>query len=103
MIKVSVMYPHQQGAHFDMSYYCAKHIPLVRQLLGSALNKVEVDEGIAGLAPGAPPTYFALGHLYFDSTAAFQEAFAPNAAQIVGDIPNYTNVQPTIQISSIKL
>jgi len=103
MIKVSVMYPQQQDAHFDMSYYCTKHIPLVQQLLGSALIKVEVDEGIGGMTPGTPPAYFALGHLFFHSVADFQQAFAPHAAQIVGDIPNYTNVQPTIQISGIKL
>jgi uncharacterized protein (TIGR02118 family) len=103
MIKVSVMYPHQPGARFDMSYYCAKHIPLLHKFLGSALIKVEVDEGIAGMTPDAPAPYFALGHLYFESVAAFQEAFTPHAAQIVGDIPNYTSVEPTIQISNVKM
>ena len=35
--------------------------------------------------------------------AAFQAAFAPHAATIMGDIPNYTNVQPVIQISEAKM
>ena len=30
-----------------------------------------------------------MGHLLFDSVEAFQEAFAPHAQAIVGDIPNY--------------
>jgi|GEM_PF-5894245 hypothetical protein len=42
MIKVSVMYPNQQGARSDMSYHCTKHIPMVRQLLGPALMNVAV-------------------------------------------------------------
>jgi uncharacterized protein (TIGR02118 family) len=103
MIKVSVMYPNQQGIRFDMAYYCAKHIPMVRQLLGSALLNVAVEEGIAGMTPGSPAAYVAMGHLSFESMAAFQEAFTPHAPQIVGDIPNYTNSQPTIQISTVKI
>jgi uncharacterized protein (TIGR02118 family) len=103
MIKVSVMYPNQQGTRFDMSYYCTNHIPMVRQLLGSALKNVAVEEGITGMTPGSPAPYVALGHLYFESVAAFQAAFMPHAAQIVGDVPNYTDSQPTIQISSVKI
>ena len=34
MVKVSVMYPMQQGTKFDMTYYINRHIPMVRQLLG---------------------------------------------------------------------
>jgi hypothetical protein len=33
----------------------------------------------------------------------FQAAFGPHAESIVGDIPNYTSVQPTIQISQVKI
>jgi hypothetical protein len=44
-----------------------------------------------------------MGHLYFDSTDAFQTAFAPHAQAIMADIPNYTNTQPTIQISEVKM
>ena len=62
-----------------------------------------VDEGIAGGAPGAPATYVAMGHLYFDSADVFQSAFAPHAPAIMADIPNYTNIQPVIQISAVKM
>ena len=44
-----------------------------------------------------------LGHLYFDSVDAFQAAFGPHADAIIGDIPNYTNVQPIIQINEVKI
>ena len=103
MIKVTVLYPNGEGNIFDMKYYLANHIPLVRRLSGAALKKVEVEEGIAGLAAGTPPAYLAMGHLFFESIAAFQSAFELHAAEIMGDIPNYTNTQPTIQISDVKL
>ena len=103
MIKVSVLYPSGEGNIFDMKYYLAKHIPLVRRLSGAALKKVEVEEGMEGLSAGSPPAYLAMGHLLFESVQAFQAAFEPHAATITGDIPNYTNTRPTIQISEVKL
>jgi uncharacterized protein (TIGR02118 family) len=48
MIKVSVLYPSGAGKTFDTAYYCNKHIPMVRQLLGAALKGVGVEQGIAG-------------------------------------------------------
>jgi uncharacterized protein (TIGR02118 family) len=103
MIKVSVLYPHSPSAGFDMTYYLEKHMPMVGQKLGAACKKMAVEQGLAGGAPGAPPTYVAMGHLFFDSAEAFQAAFAPHAAAIMGDIPNYTTIQPIIQISEVKL
>ena len=102
MVKVSVFYPNSAGCKFDMNYYLTKHMPMVKQKLGAALKSMAVEQGIAGGAPGAPATYVAMGHLYFDSADAFQAAFAPHAQAILADIPNYTNTQPTIQISDVK-
>jgi uncharacterized protein (TIGR02118 family) len=47
--------------------------------------------------------YLALGHLYFESVDAFVQAWAPQAQEIVGDVPNYTNSEPIIQISTVKI
>jgi uncharacterized protein (TIGR02118 family) len=44
-----------------------------------------------------------LGHLLFESLEAFQASFGPHAQAIMADIPNYTNTQPTIQISEVKI
>jgi uncharacterized protein (TIGR02118 family) len=102
VVKVSVFYPNSAGCKFDMSYYLTKHMPMVQQKLGAACKSIAVEQGLAGGAPGAPATYVAMGHLYFDSTDAFQAAFGPHAQTILADIPNYTNTQPTIQISEVK-
>ena len=103
MIKVSVLYPNTAGCKFDMEYYLTRHMPMVQQKLGPACKRMAVEEGIAGGAPGTPATYIAMGHLYFDSTDTFQTAFAPHAQSILADIPNYTDTQPTIQISEVRL
>lgn len=103
MIKVTVVYPNSSGSHFDIRYYCDTHIPLVERLLGPALKGVAVEHGIAGAAPGSPAPFLAIGQLQFDSVGAFQSAFGPHSQEIMGDVPNYTNIQPVIQISEVKL
>ncbi len=74
---------------------------MVAELTGDACKGTSIDSGLAGGAPGQPPTYVAIGHLLFDSVEAFQGAFAPHASQIMSDIPNYTSIAPIIQISNV--
>ena len=103
MIKVSVLYPNKEGSKFDMSYYCNTHIPMVQEKLGKACKGVAVEEGLSGATPGSRPAFVAMGHLYFDAMADFQRPSAPMPAAIMADIPNYTDIQPTIQISEVKI
>ena len=102
MTKVSVLYPNAADARFDMAYYCNSHMPMVRDKLGAACRKLEVDEGVGSGQDGVPAPFMAAVHLYFDSVDAFQGAFGPHAEAIMSDIPNYTNVQPTVQISETR-
>ena len=103
VIKVSVLYPNREGSKFDMDYYLNTHIPLVQGKLGDACKNVTVEEGLGGAAPGAPATYVAMGHMLFDSVDTFQAAFGPHAEAIMGDLPNFTDTEPTIQVSAVKL
>jgi uncharacterized protein (TIGR02118 family) len=103
MIKVSVFYPNEEGKKFDMHYYLDNHIPMIQEKLGAALKGGAVDLGLAGASPGSPATFIVMAHLLFDSVEDFQTAFGPHAQSIMGDIPNYTDIQPTIQISEVKL
>lgn len=101
MIKVSVMYPNQPGARFDHAYYKDKHMPLVQARMGAACRFYTVDKGLGGGGPGDPPTYVGMCHIYCDSVEAFQAGFGPHAKEIMGDIPNYTDLQPIVQISEV--
>jgi uncharacterized protein (TIGR02118 family) len=103
MIKVSVFYPNDEGCKFDMDYYCNSHMPWVQKKLGESLKGFAVEQGLGGAEPGSQATYVAMCHLLFDSVEAFQGSFGPHAEAIMGDIPNYTDVQPTIQISEVKI
>ena len=101
MIKVSVMYPNSPGARFDHEYYRDKHMPLLKARMGSSCKYYAVDKGLAGGTPGAPATYVAMCHFFCDSVEAYQRGFSPHAQEIMGDIPNYTDVSPVVQISEV--
>lgn len=101
MIKVSVMYPNGAGKKFDEDYYCNQHIPMVGGLLGDAVKGATIEKGIGGAAPGSEATYTVMGNLYFTSMESFQNSFGPNARKIMGDLPNFTNIEPVIQISEV--
>lgn len=103
MIKVSVLYPNADGKKFDTAYYFTKHIPMVKQKLGAACKRVEIDQGMDGAQPGSKPAFIAMAHMTFDSVDAFQKAFGPHSAAIMGDIPNYTDIQPVVQVSEVKM
>ena len=103
MIKVSVLYPQSPGATFDMDYYLDTHMELVKDKLGPACLGVAVERGLSGAAPGSSPAYVAMGHLLFDSVDSYAAAFGPHVDAIMGDIPNYTNIEPVVQISEIEI
>lgn len=104
MIRVSVLYASGDGKTFNHDYYTTKHMPLVRERLGGlGLRRLEVDRGLAGGAPGAPAPYVCAGHLYFDSVDDFQKAMKPHGKELFADVPNFTNIQPQVQISEIIL
>jgi uncharacterized protein (TIGR02118 family) len=101
MIKVSVMYPYTADARFDHAYYRDKHMPLLKARMGDACLSYTVDKGLAGGAPGSPPTYVGMCHVFCESAEAFQAAFGPHAKEIMGDVKNYTDIAPVLQISEV--
>jgi uncharacterized protein (TIGR02118 family) len=102
MIKVSILYPSKPGSRFDIDYYLTVHMPMAVRLLGEAVKDTSIEIGIGGGAPNEPAPYAAIVGFTCDSVDAFMTAFMPVAPQLQGDIPNYTDIKPVIQISEIR-
>lgn len=103
MIRISIFYPN--NGHFDMEYYLDTHMPMSIKLLsaGKGYRGVSVERGLAGSAPGSSPCYVALCHYLFDSVENFMAAFLPHADELRSDMPNYTDVEPVIQVSVVAI
>ena len=101
MIKVSIFYPKKPGSRFDFDYYLKVHMPRAGELLAPALRAVSVEIGVSGATPEALPAFWAIAGFTCESVEAFTQAFLPHAAELQGDIPNYTDIEPVIQISEL--
>jgi hypothetical protein len=75
MFNISSIYPKSEGCEFDFDY----------------------DD------PKLESSYVAMCHYYFDSLKDFMAAFAPHAEELQGDIANYTNIEPIIQINEVQI
>ena len=105
MIKVSFLYPNEPGKRFDLAYYTGTYIPLVHQRLdGMGLLRCEVESGISSADPNAPAPFVAVGSLYFSTTDEVHEGFKAHGRELLGDMPNFTDLDRhavQIQISEV--
>lgn len=98
MIRCSVSYPRTAEKKFDLEYYQKHHMPLVKDRLSPV--KVEIDAGIPNYK-GEPSPYFAIGHMTFESMEELVTKYGAAALELHADIPNYTDIEPIIQVSEI--
>ena len=105
MIKISILYPNNKGSRFDMSYYLDTHMPLSIGLLSthSGFKGISVEHGLGGALPGTDAAYIAMCHFLFDSAEDFMAAFTPHASVLQGDMSNYTDIEPIIQVSEVLI
>ncbi|MCG2575565.1 EthD family reductase [Dechloromonas sp. XY25] len=105
MIRVSILYPNNPGARFDVSYYVETHMPMSIKLLSAhpGFREVSVERGLGGALPGSAPQYLAMCHFLFTTVDDFMSAFMPNAELLQGDISNYTDIDPVIQFNEVLL
>lgn len=93
MIRFSVLYPGGEDSRFDHDYYRDQHVPLAKKTWG--VDVAEIDRGVNG-------PYVAAVHFQFASQDALNEALgSAGTATVQGDVANYTDIEPVIQISEM--
>jgi uncharacterized protein (TIGR02118 family) len=101
MIRLSVMYPRQEGSSFDWNYYTTTHFELVEKYLKhKGLLRTEVDKGVGGFPPGSAAPYHAIGHLFFGTLDDLVNALN-TSAELIADQKNYFNGESVVQISEV--
>lgn len=98
VIRVSVLYPRYKEAFFNLDYYTDAHLALVwKKLKPFGLKRVEIEAGIDETTP-----YCAIGSLLFETLQQYQSGFAEIGQELLEDIPNYTNIDPVVQVSEYQ-
>lgn len=102
MIRATISYPHTPGARFDLDYYMSKHMPMVEaKLRPRGLAGWSVDQGLGGPLPGSSPEFTIQASILFESVEAFQAALLAEGPALMADIPNFTDIQPRVQVNKI--
>ena len=102
MIRVIVSYANEPEKKFDWDYFVGDHMAIVhRELDHRGLVRVEIDKGISAADPSAPAPFIAAAHLIFNTVEEVHAAFIAAGRPVMGDVPNYTDIEPQIQISEI--
>ncbi|MBD8161255.1 EthD family reductase [Erwinia persicina] len=96
MIKFSVLYPRQPGAHFDHDYYRDVHLPLIQSRMGAACQQYEIDTPLDSNMP-----YIAACHIYCPDRATFDKVIAEHGAEFAADVANFTNVESQKLVSEV--
>ena len=102
MVKISILYPNVDGGTFNLDYYCKQHIPMVAERFGKACLEVSVERGVSGSEPTSPPDFIATAHFKFDTAESFWGTIEPHLQEIMADLPNYTDIKPQFQVSSVE-
>jgi uncharacterized protein (TIGR02118 family) len=94
MIAVTILYPQTDESTFDIDYYTGSHMPMFADALGDACQ----GWGAATINNGK---WAAMGWAMVTTQDAFNGAMAEHGAKIMGDVANYTNVQPELIVGEI--
>ena len=98
MVRVVAIYPNREGSRFDAAYYRDSHAPLAQRLqIPHGLLGLRLSEGLAAL-DGTPPAFWMLSEMRFASRDGFDAAMAEWGAALFADTPNYTDVEPVLQL-----
>jgi len=93
------MYPNTLGSKFDMDYYLGSHFDLVGKLWGDNLISARAVKGIGTPDPDTPAPYQVMAILEIESMDVLHQMIEEHGEEVMGDIPNFTDTAPIVQIS----
>jgi uncharacterized protein (TIGR02118 family) len=101
MIRLTALYRNSEGSRFDFDYYVKTHLQLARKRLADfGMGRIEVEKGIEAL-DGERAAYICVAHADFLDMADLKRGFEEHAEELLADVPNYTDIEPEVQISEV--
>ena len=95
-IRVLVLYPSGEGKSFDAEYWRSTHFDLLKN--GVWKNAIDIEFSLGE----ADSPYVAVATVIFEDEAAFNSAISdPGMAEVLADIPKYTNIEPLVTNTGI--
>ncbi|KAH6866239.1 hypothetical protein B0T10DRAFT_468057 [Thelonectria olida] len=99
---VTVVFPNESDAKYDIDYYVTKHMPLIQERWGkygvTSWSATKFTDGLDG-----SPSLYAFGSVVnWDNADQVKTAFAgPEVAEIMGDVPHFSNKQAIFLLGEV--
>ncbi len=97
---ISVFYPAKDNESFDHDFYKRRHAPLIKDILGPSLHRIEVRKGMHG-PDGSAPTYTAVISIWVSDWEYYEKAMQGRAQELIDEVPLFTKQMPVIQIDEV--
>ncbi|RMJ16838.1 hypothetical protein CDV36_003471 [Fusarium kuroshium] len=91
---ITVLFPNEPDAKYDFDYYVSKHLPLIQERWGKyGVKSWSATQFTSGL-DGSPSPYAFGSVVEWENADQIKTAFeGPEAAEIMGDVANFSNKQ----------
>ncbi|CAK1367171.1 hypothetical protein CB0940_10486 [Cercospora beticola] len=100
---ISVLFPNDEDAQYDIEYYVQKHMPRIAEEWAKyGVTGWNVREFAPG-PDGSKPPYAFGSETFWTSKDKLSDAFTgPEAAGIMEDVKNFSNKQPIFLYGDVK-
>jgi uncharacterized protein (TIGR02118 family) len=92
---MTILYPAGDGIKFDPDYYRDHHLKLIMRLYGSSIKRFELRTA------AAESKFSAAVNIWIADFDAFNENNTKHGPELVADVHNFTNSQPSIQFDQV--
>jgi uncharacterized protein (TIGR02118 family) len=97
---ITILYPAEGNEGFDFGFYERRHAPLIKDIMGPSLHRIEVRRGVPD--PQNPnPQYVAVISIWVKDWAHYQKAIAERQQELIDEAPLFTKQMPQVQIDEV--
>jgi uncharacterized protein (TIGR02118 family) len=98
---ITVLYPAKDNDAFGFEFYLKRHVPLIKDILGKSLHRIEVRKGASSQDGAGPPNYTCVISIWIADWPAYEKAIAARASELIAEVPLFTKVMPQMQIDEV--
>ena len=101
MVRITTTYRNIPDGRFDFEYYLDSHMALSQELLGEfGMKSYEIEKCLQTMA-GGQPDYVCVTHVDFEDKDRLLAGIERHGTTLQADFPNYTNIEPEVQICEV--
>jgi uncharacterized protein (TIGR02118 family) len=98
---INILYPAKDNDGFGFEFYIKKHVPLIKDILGNILHRIEVRKGVSSHDGTGVPAFTCAICIWIADWPAYEKAIAARASELIAEVPLFTKVMPQMQIDEV--